>query len=176
MTTALRSALDAPIVHVGDEALVPLTRGLTAVIDADDLDLVAGFVWNAQTGRGTHYARSKLNGEPLWLHRLVMGLDRADPRVVDHIDHDGLNCRKANLRIATRTENAANRNPHRGSSSYRGVHWNAKNQRWVAKIRLGGEQVYLGSFTDEEAAARAVDAEALRHRGEFASLNFPEES
>lgn len=61
------------------------------------------------------------------------------------------------------------------TSRFRGVCWNKKNRRWQAAINAGGKYIYLGSYTDEEDAARAFDKEAIKQRGGKAKLNFPED-
>jgi hypothetical protein len=92
--------------------------------------------------------------------------------LVDHTDGDGLNSRRSNLRQATRSQNAANSRPYaRRRSQYKGLR-QERNGSWTARV----QRRHVGTFKTEEAAARAYDIEAARTFGEFARLNFPEES
>jgi AP2 domain/HNH endonuclease len=95
---------------------------------------------------------------------------------VDHINGNGLDNRRTNLRPATSAENARNRRSQRGSSSpYKGVSWIRSRRNWRANLRVGDRLIHLGSYTDPADAARAYDAAALKYFGEFARLNFPED-
>lgn len=95
--------------------------------------------------------------------------------VVDHINLNGLDNRRENLRLVTPSQNAANSPGQRGSSKYRGVHWDGGRRQWIASVAPDGKQEVLGSFYTEEEAARAYDAAAVRCYGECAYLNFPPE-
>lgn len=96
------------------------------------------------------------------------------PMVVDHINDDGLDNRKANLRTCTNQENLRNRRKNRkGSSRYRGVHWAKKENRWCGRVAINGKRIYCGFFSSEDDAAKAVDATAIELYGRFARLNFP---
>jgi hypothetical protein len=90
---------------------------------------------------------------------------------VDHINRRKLDCRRANLRTASSSQNSANRRPWTGSSPFKGVH--RFRDKWRAKIQVDGAQRHLGVFDSAEAAARAYDAAAVEAFGEFAWLNFP---
>jgi len=93
--------------------------------------------------------------------------------LIDHINHNGLDNRKANLRLATRAQNSRNRRPvGRGSSKYKGVTYRKSDGVFIADIRAGRKRIYLGCFKSETEAAKAYDAGAKKYHGEFASLNF----
>jgi hypothetical protein len=155
-----------------------LGRGLYALVDAEDYDLVMQYRWNAQVfpKSRTIYAQGwppKDTGLPRpWaLHRLVMGARRGDPEI-DHKNGDGLDCRKDNLRRATRSQNAANTGlGSRNKSGYKGVNWYPRYGKWRAAITSQGRRKTLGYFTSIEDAARAYDEAALRLHGEFALTN-----
>jgi hypothetical protein len=101
------------------------------------------------------------------MHNLITGW-----RFVDHVDHNGLNNRRSNLRAATKAQNAANERKRPGcSSQYKGVVWH--RNRWQARIEIGDEYRYLGRFVSEEEAARAYDAAAVTAWGQYANPNFP---
>jgi len=108
-------------------------------------------------------------------HRVIWAMQTGvwPSEQVDHINGDRSDNRWINLRSATGSENSKNRKSMQGSSSaYLGVHWSAKDRKWVAKITVSGKQVVLGFFSCEDEAARAYDAAASVHHGEFANLNF----
>lgn len=103
-------------------------------------------------------------GDRQFLHRMILGVPNGDPRIVDHIDGDILNCRRANLRCVTRTVNAQNRRSVPGSSSrYRGVSFVKRTGRWDAKCQINGREFYIGQFDDEHAAGEAALEYRLKH-------------
>jgi len=98
--------------------------------------------------------------------------------VTDHINHNGLDNRKSNLRVCTDAENGRNKQRQKGGTSiYKGVCWHKAKKKWVAQIKFEGKNMHIGYFTDdkEKEAARAVDAKAKVLHGEYALLNFPDE-
>ena len=106
------------------------------------------------------------------MHRAV--LDVPTGKFIDHINHNGLDNRKANLRVVTRLENTWNKRKQRGnySSQYKGVTWLKRTGKWQARIVCNGRAIFIGQFDDEKAAARAYDARAAELFGEYAALNF----
>jgi len=98
-----------------------------------------------------------------------------DGLVVDHINCDGLDNRRANLRLATRQQNKCNSRPfsHRGTSKYKGVFWAKDRYKWRAAITFKGKTIRLGQFDNEIEAAKARDVAARKYHKEFAWLNFP---
>jgi len=141
------------------------------LVDDEDFEWVARVRWTPQTNAsGVVYAVSH-GRERFYLHRQVMRARFYEQ--IDHADRNGLNNTKANLRVCTNTENLWNAKTRGGTSKYRGV-FRHKNGRWMANIKIDGKHLHLGRFDDEEAAARAFDAAAIKHRGEFARINFPE--
>jgi hypothetical protein len=157
---------------------VPLTQGYIAIVDAEDAALVAGHRWSAFKARGKVYAVRTRVEKPrmVFMHRLILGAPQGI--TVDHVDGDGLNNTRANLRLATVAQNCRNTPKKRDASStsrYKGVGYRATEQSWRAKITVNRKRVYLGNFHSEMDAARAYDAAARRYFGEFALLNFPGE-
>lgn len=99
----------------------------------------------------------------IYLHREVLGLAPGDPRKGDHIDGNTLNCRRANLRIATTAENAQNQGSRGGTSEHRGVTWDKSRQKWMATAMLAGRRTTIGRFDTEQEAADAAAAWRAEH-------------
>ncbi|MHC4722148.1 MAG: HNH endonuclease [Planctomycetota bacterium] len=153
--------------------LIPLTRGKFAIVDAEDFEWLNRYKWNTLKGGRTYYARSWENGKTIRMHRLITNAPKG--LVVDHINHNGMDNRKQNLRLCTRLQNARNRRSCRGSSSkYKGVSKEKKENVFIACIRCKGKLYYLGRFKSEIAAAKTYDKKAKELFGEFAFLNFPD--
>lgn len=159
---------------------IPLTRGKVAVIDLEDWEKVRPYKWHAAKMEQRWYAMHRFgkHGYCMPMHRLILG---APPRTqVDHRDGNGLNNQRYNIRVCTRAQNqqAYRRKPVGLTSRFRGVHLMKRDKVWVAQLGkrdATGKQknYYLGRFNAEESAARAYDAAAKIHFGEFAHLNFP---
>lgn len=104
------------------------------------------------------------------MHRLIM--EAKQQQKVDHINGDGLDNRKENLRFATTSENAMNKcSTKNKSSSYKGVSWYKRYKKWQAQIKFKGKSIYIGIFDTEIEAAKAYDNKAKELFGEFAKLN-----
>jgi len=102
------------------------------------------------------------------MHREIIKV--GNDMVADHINHKGLDNRKANLRAATIAQNAWNR--QRKRSGFMGVVWNKQMRKWRVNISHEGTCRHIGYFDDEVEAAKAHDRAAKKYHGEFASLNF----
>lgn len=155
---------------VGDVAYVPLTKGYTALIDADDVPLVEDWNWHAVVGATTVYAARGMSAggksRTIILHRVL--ISAPDGMDVDHINGDGLDNRRANLRIATRMENLCNKSIYcNNKSGFKGVYWDRHNKRWRSRIWLNRKQHSLGSHATAEAAHEAYVAGSARIHGEF---------
>jgi hypothetical protein len=153
--------------------LIPLTRGLFATVDAADAEAVRSLKWYATTPRGrVYYAVHDLpSGRGVYMHRWL--LDAPSNMTVDHVDLNGLNNQRSNLRLETRSQNQFNTGSRGGTSRFKGVSFCKQTGRWKTQIASHGKRWELGRFKDEEAAARAYDRAALELHGEFARLNFP---
>lgn len=152
--------------------LIPLTRGQFAIVDARDYPQISQHTWFAEGKPEKYYAVRKEKGKSIKMHRQI--LDAPDNLVVDHIDHNGLNNRRSNIRTCTFAQNCQNiRSTARKSSKYKGVHWHKKIKKWAAQITCNKKSHHLGYFTNQADAARAYDKAARKLHKEFASLNFP---
>ncbi len=151
---------------------------LFAHIDEADAELVSQYRWHPHVLQDRQiiyaYASKSVGGKHknIKMHRLIMGLDSVHS--IDHINTDGLDNRRSNLRFATRGQNGTNRSSVPNSSSrFKGVNWHKGGQKWRATITACGKFRHLGMFDNEEDAARSYDVAALLQWGEFARLNFP---
>ena len=157
------------------------SAGRVAVVDDEDYDLVMQYRWHvvelSRPGRPCGpYAVTELYESQTGrmratrMHRLLTGWPRTD-----HVDHNGLNNQRSNLRPASSGQNGANRRPNlRASSQFKGVRWYPKLSKWCARVTKDGHTFHLGYFTSEIEAARAYDAAALTLWGEYAYLNNPD--
>ena len=151
---------------------IPLTQGKFALVDADDYYQLSKFNWITNNCTNTSYAARNQNRSTVKMHRVIM--NAPDHLVVDHIDHNGLNNCKSNLRLCTSAQNAYNAvSSYSSTSKYKGLYWDSGDKRWIAKIQANGKRVHIGYFTDEIEAAKAYDEKASQLHGEFACLNFP---
>ena len=162
-----------PLTVRGEYALIPLGSGAHAIVDVEDAAAVAQFRWRLTRIKNKRYASRGRGGDGS-LHREVMGHPAG--KLVDHRDGDGLNNRRGNLRVCTHTQNMRNSQKRcNNRSGFKGVYFHRHAKKWNALIQVDGKGLHLGSFTDPAAAARAYDAAALKHHGEFARTNFPAE-
>lgn len=149
----------------------------TVVVDDDDYEWLSQWNW-CLFGR---YAGVMVGGRKdrtlVLMHRLLMNFPEER---IDHKNYNHKDNRRANLRIATRSQNAANKPKIRRSchSKYKGVFKNATKspKPWKSSIRHGGKTMHIGCFYDEIEAAKAYDTHALKFHGEYAYLNFPDDN
>ena len=157
---------------------IELTQDKVALVDDEDYEMLMEHKWYAvcDIRARTCYAATSTGVRPyrttLPMHRLIMEAPKGAQ--VDHINHDGLDNRRENLRLCTAQENSRNRTTIKGGRSrYKGVCWH--NQKWYARIMAGWGRVEIGHFDNEDDAARAYNDAAVEHFGEFALLNMIED-
>lgn len=164
---------------------IPLTRGMSAIVDSACPKEILSENWYAQKmkrcGKELFYAARRVGhgGPVLLLHRVLLGAKKEEE--VDHKNGDTLDCRRENLRVATSQQNSWNqaKQKRKTYSRFKGVCRADSNKNpWRAYVggsrdRARTIRKHLGCFPTEEAAARAYDAAAKQLFGEFARLNFP---
>ena len=159
---------------------IQLTKGFCAIVDDEDFERVSSYKWFATTAgqnRGVYARRMRRVSEGVstkWIHmhRFILGEKKGC--VVDHINRDGLDNRKCNLRFCTPSQNNMNtRLPTTNTSGYRGIFWEKNCKKWEANLRVDNKSIYGGVFKTAEEAARAYDEIAKKYHGGFAQLNFP---
>ncbi len=156
---------------------IKLTKGKVALVDDEDYERVMAMgKWYATTSRKTFYASRYIpwNGgrKEVKMHRVILGV--CDPKeLIDHEDGNGLNNQRNNIRRCTNKDNLRNQGLRKGNTSgFKGVSWDSKSKKWAARIHVNNRvRMYLGLFNCPIEAARAYNAAALIHHGEFARLN-----
>lgn len=157
---------------------IELTQGLRAIVDDEDFEELNKYRWcAAKDGTRFYVIRSKmLSGsrkKTVRMHRIVLNL--LDKNIcVDHIDGNGLNNQKSNLRICNHAQNGANcRIRIKNKSGYIGVYWNKQLNKWHSQIFVDRKKIHLGFYNCLIKAIKKRDEAAIKHCGEFAKLNFP---
>jgi len=154
---------------------IKLSRGLYTQVDDEDYTIQNQYKWYARKIRQTYYASRhvRVNGKDsiVYLHNEIMQTPKG--METDHRDRNGLHNEKENLRVCTKSQNAMNKMPL-GICPYKGVTF-VRKKYIRATIRYDGVTRHIGLFPTIEEAARAYDALAKEHFGEYANLNFPDE-
>lgn len=149
--------------------------GRFIIVDDEDYLWLNHWKWNLNSnGRARRTAIKKDNpsgNQTILLHRQILGFPK---KIIDHVNGDPLDNRKANLRVCTISQNGFNRGKQRNNrSGYKGVWWHPSTNKWRVAIGLGNrEYKYLGLFEDKEEAAKVYDAAAKKYHGEFVKTNF----
>lgn len=149
---------------------IQLTQGKQTKVDNDDFDELNRLKWTFSKG----YAAKKLPGNKnLFLHSLIT---RCPPnKKVDHINGNGLDNRRSNLRICTQQQNTFNQKLSKSNKSgYKGVcyfPYGKRIKKWVAKININGKQKHLGYFATKIEGAREYNKAAIKYFGVYANLN-----
>lgn len=150
---------------------IKLTQGKKAMVDDEDYEELSQYRWLAGKNWNTFYASRIIkleNGKyvRLHMHRFIMNTPKG--MQTDHIDHNGLNNCKENLRICTCSENAMNQSkPKNNTSGYKGVSWHKKNKKWRSKICIKGKNIYLGYFLIKQDAYKAYCEASKKYHGEY---------
>lgn len=156
---------------------IPLTQGKFVVVDADDYGWLSQWKWRAMFTEGKWYAiRDEKDTEDkrefILMHRLIMETPKR--LKTDHVDGDGLNNCRHNLRNCSNSQNMHNRGrPKNNTTGYKGVNFYKRTKRYRATIQVEGTGKHLGYFNTAKEAAMAFDKAAKELVPEFANLNFP---
>jgi hypothetical protein len=163
---------------------IPLRGGrFVAVVDDDDYEYLSQFRWRALI-HGTDENRRvyAVRATKIRMHRVIWERWHGDIPPGYEIDHRepgefcGLDNRRDNLRLATKSQNQANQRKHSNNTSgYRGVWWQKQARLWRVEIWVNRTKRHIGYFSDKEQAAHAYDAAAVAAFGEHARLNFKRE-
>lgn len=154
---------------------IQLTQGKAAIVDDEDYDRLAIHSWCISKCSNTNYALRghKVKGKchSVLMHREIM--NATDGVEVDHINGNGIDNRKCNLRFVTSSQNKFNqkKQQRKTSSKYKGVYYHKRDKAWIARIQLYGCPQYLGNYATEKEAALAYNKAAVNYYGEYARLN-----
>jgi hypothetical protein len=159
--------------------VIRLSNGGCAIVDPERVAELSMRKWYRHNkGYAASKTRSGNKQTTLLMHRVLLGVQKGES--IDHANCDKLDNRMSNLRLATKSQNAANsgkpikRKLAIHVSRFRGVHWAADKSgsgAWCSRIRVNGRDFYLGRFASDTDAAKAYNAAALKHFGEFARIN-----
>jgi hypothetical protein len=147
---------------------IPLTQGKFAIVDPEDYARLNKYKWYAAGKEAKFYAARWAGRKKVFMHREVIFVPAG--MVGDHINHNRLDNRKANLRPATIAQNAHNK--PRSSAKFRGLSRDKRRGKWRVRVSCNGRRISIGSFDDETAAARAYDEAVKKYHGRFAVPNF----
>ncbi len=161
-----------------DVKIIKLDKGMQAVVDNKDFNRVNVVRWYVKRrGKGECYAyrKQEINGNRInvFMHRFILDLSPTDRRMVDHVNFNGLDNRRTNMRIVTAQQSSRHCRKHIDAtqSKYKGVYWEAGRGRWRAYIYLNKKKMWLGRYIDEGRAASAYNNKAKELFGEYAVLN-----
>jgi len=151
---------------------IELTRDKVALVDDEDYDDLIRYKWSTLSSGNNRYYYAVRWGRPGERDVVLMHNHLLGSLGVDHINGDGLDNQRSNLRSATKTQNGQNRKPNKNCvSEFKGIN-QRPNGKWYVRIQVDGKRISLGYFNDEIDAAKAYDEAARRYFGEYARTNF----
>ena len=151
--------------------LIPLTQGKVALVDEGDFDWLNQWKWYYHDGYAARsiylgrYENGKKHVTTVKMHQAIM-----EARMIDHVDNDGLNNQRSNLRLCTATTNQQNRKVNY-NKRFKGVSWHKRIGAWAVHIRVNKQLKHIGYYNDELYAAKVYNQMALMYFGKFARLN-----
>ncbi|MCP4651218.1 MAG: hypothetical protein GY853_14215 [PVC group bacterium] len=157
---------------------IPLTQGKFALVDDEDFKWLMKSNWNLITPKGRKYAKTEkcTNKKRVCMYMHIEILKRhstfKEGMDTDHIDGNGINNQKRNLRVCEHNKNLFNRGKQQNNTSgYKGVTWSKVAKKWISQIWCNKNRMHLGLFVDKTEAAKAYNEAAKKYHGEFARLN-----
>lgn len=148
---------------------IRLQNGKAVHIDRQDEQLVLPHSWRYLKAGRSEYAITHIGGKTVYMHRLIMGAQLGQE--VDHINRNGLDNRRSNLRFCTSSQNKMNQKVRcDNKSGHRGITLDNQTGKWRARIKLNGREISLGRHTNIEEAVKARAAATLTYFGGFATL------
>lgn len=158
--------------------IITSSNGYDIYVDDRDYDELIKFTWRVRVFKHTSYATRGITrggkSISISMHRQIMGVVGIKNIYIDHIDFNGINNQRSNLRLCDKQQNNSHKNSAKSSKSvYLGVSLisKLKYKKWRATIFVNYKQIHLGYFTTEKDAAIAYNNAALKYHGEFANLN-----
>lgn len=153
---------------------IPVGRGMVALVDNEDYERLSKFRWLAYRARSRYtkvwHVRLCGHDKQTYMHRMIV--TPPEGMIIDHINRDGLDNRKCNLRFCTHWQNSLNASKRMNTTSrFKGVCKRNDSGNYRARIRVHGKLINLGTFKSEKDAARAYNSAAQTYFGEFAVLN-----
>lgn len=161
-----RNGMENLVVVQGKITKIKLTKNKWALIDTEDLYKIKEFKWCSSHA----YALTGVYWKKIYMHRIIINPFMDEQ--VDHINGDGLDNRKENLRVCTNTQNQYNSKKRKNTSSkYKGVSFYKLSKKWNAKLQYNKKSLNLGYFNSEIEAAKAYNNASLKYHREFANIN-----
>ena len=147
---------------------IALTQNKFALVDDEDYNELIKHRWYANNNGGHSYAVKSSSGG-IQMHRVIMG---APPnKVVDHINGNGLDNRRKNLRICTNAENRRNQKLSKtNKSGFKGIYWHKRVNKWVVQISFNNKNIWGGCYSDKNEAVGARNELVVKYHGSFARL------
>lgn len=153
----------------GNIAIVPLTKGYEAIIDAEDMHIADSVNWSAMVPKsksGKEYSPYAIRGYGILLHREIMQAKKG--QILDHINGNTLDNRKSNLRFCTHSQNMQNSQRHEtNTSGHRGVRFRKDRNKWRSEIYFNGKYIHLGLFENKIDAISAYEQKSAELFGDF---------
>jgi len=153
---------------------IPLTQGKFAIVDKCDYAWLNKHKWYYTQGYALRHSK-RINGrqKTIYMHRAILERQGFKDFVhTDHVNGDGLDNRRNNLRPATVSQNQHNqKKSENNTSGFKGVSRHKRDQKWQATIQINGKRRHLGYFDDLKKAAKAYNKAAKKYHKEFAYLN-----
>lgn len=150
---------------------IPLTQGKFAIVDDEDYEWLNQWKWHYNhNGYAVRFIKNGNKKKYISMHRFI--LNTPINKLTDHINSNGLDNRRSNLRIVTSQQNATNRKTEiRNTSGFKGVMWNKASKKWRVVIEKDNKKIHIGMFEDINEACKIYNQKAKELFGEFARLN-----